>query len=61
MPGRSRGRWPDPGVIWTRKTAPDPRSAASATVYGENRTVPISGNTITDSFGPYAVHIYRVP
>ena len=27
-------------------------SAASATVYGENRTVPISGNTITDSFGP---------
>jgi hypothetical protein len=36
-------------------------SAASATVYGENRTVPISGNTITDNFGPYAIHIYQVP
>ncbi|HXZ74475.1 MAG TPA: hypothetical protein VEH31_26910, partial [Streptosporangiaceae bacterium] len=36
-------------------------SAASATVYGENRTVPISGNTISDNFGPYAVHIYQVP
>lgn len=36
-------------------------SAASATVYGENRTVPISGNTIADNFGPYAVHIYQVP
>jgi hypothetical protein len=36
-------------------------SAASATVYGENRTVPISGGTITDNFGPYAVHIYQVP
>ena len=36
-------------------------SAASATVYGENRTVPISGSTITDNFGPYAVHIYQVP
>ena len=36
-------------------------SAASATVYGENRTVPISKDTITDNFGPYAVHIYQVP
>ena len=36
-------------------------SAASATVYGENRTVPISSSTITDNFGPYAVHIYQVP
>ena len=36
-------------------------SAASATVYGENRTVPISSNTITDNFGPYAVHIYQIP
>jgi hypothetical protein len=35
--------------------------AASATVYGENRTVPISNNTITDNFGPYAIHIYQVP
>ena len=36
-------------------------SATSATVYGENRTVKISGNAITDDFGPYAVHIYQVP
>jgi hypothetical protein len=36
-------------------------SATSATVYGENRTVEISNNTITDNFGPYAVHIYQVP
>lgn len=35
--------------------------ATSATVYGENRTVPISSNTITDNFGPYAVHIYQAP
>ena len=36
-------------------------SAASATIYGENRAVPISGSTITDNFGPYAIHIYQVP
>jgi hypothetical protein len=35
-------------------------SATSATVYGENRTVPITNDTITDSFAPYAVHIYEV-
>jgi len=36
-------------------------SATSATVYGEHRAVPISSNTITDNFGPYAIHIYQVP
>jgi hypothetical protein len=36
-------------------------SAKSATVYGENRTVSISKDTITDNFGPYAVHIYQIP
>jgi len=35
-------------------------SATSATVYGENRTVTISQDTITDSFGPYAIHIYQI-
>lgn len=35
-------------------------TATTATVYQENRTIPISGGTITDNFGPYAVHIYRV-
>jgi hypothetical protein len=34
--------------------------ASSATVYGENRNVSISGGKITDNFGPYAVHIYQV-
>jgi hypothetical protein len=36
-------------------------SAASAAVYGEHRSVPVSGGTITDSFGPYALHIYEIP
>ena len=36
-------------------------SAASATVYGENRTISISKDTITDNFGPYTVHIYQIP
>jgi hypothetical protein len=35
-------------------------SATSATVYGENRSVQISGNSITDNFAPYAEHIYQV-
>ena len=35
-------------------------SAATASVQGENRSVSISGGTITDDFGPYEVHIYRV-
>jgi len=47
----------DHQTIALRGTGP----AASATVYGENRTVQISNDTITDSFGPYAVHIYQVP
>lgn len=35
-------------------------SANSANVYQENRSVSISDNTITDNFGPYAVHIYQI-
>ena len=35
-------------------------AATTAAVHGENRTVAISGAAITDDFGPYAVHIYRV-
>jgi len=35
-------------------------SAATAAVYGESRAVAISGGAITDDFGPYAVHIYKV-
>jgi hypothetical protein len=33
----------------------------TATVYGENRTVPVSGGVITDNFNPWAVHIYQIP
>jgi hypothetical protein len=47
----------DHQTIALRGTGP----ATSATVYGENRTVQISNDTITDNFGPYAVHIYQVP
>jgi len=36
-------------------------SATSATVYGEHRSVRVSGGTITDSFGSYALHIYEIP
>jgi hypothetical protein len=42
-------------------------SADTAEVKYESRTVPIvkgtdtSTSTITDTFGPYAVHIYRIP
>jgi hypothetical protein len=32
-----------------------------ATVYGENRTVPVVGGIIVDQFAPAAVHIYQVP
>jgi hypothetical protein len=35
-------------------------SATSATVLNENRTVPITGGAISDSFGAFAVHIYVV-
>ena len=36
-------------------------NAASASVYGEARSVTISGGSISDDFAPYAVHIYVVP
>jgi hypothetical protein len=36
-------------------------NATSATVYGESRTIPITGATITDNFGTYGFHIYVVP
>ncbi len=35
-------------------------SASEASVYSENRTVPVVGGTITDNFGPYGLHIYEV-
>ncbi len=35
-------------------------SAKTATVYGENRIVRITHDTITDDFGPFTVHIYTM-
>ena len=32
----------------------------TATVYGESRSVSLSGGSFTDTFGPYALHIYVV-
>jgi len=34
--------------------------ATTATVYGESRSVGLSGGSFTDTFGPYALHIYVV-
>ena len=35
-------------------------TAGTATVRGENRTIPISGGSFSDSFDGYAVHIYQL-
>jgi len=34
---------------------------AKAEVIGENRSLDVRGGTFTDEFGPYAVHLYRIP
>jgi hypothetical protein len=33
----------------------------TATVYNENRTLPITNNTLTDTFTPYQLHVYQLP
>lgn len=35
-------------------------AAATAEVIGENRTLPVTDGRFTDSFAPYAVHLYRI-
>ena len=35
-------------------------STSTASVYQENRNVPIIDNKFTDNFAPYSVHIYRI-
>ncbi|MGD0310823.1 MAG: RICIN domain-containing protein [Acidimicrobiales bacterium] len=35
-------------------------SASEAAVYNESRSLPVVGGTVTDNFGPYALHIYEV-
>jgi hypothetical protein len=55
-------------VVNTKKTAVSNATlslsgvgpATSATVFNESRTVALSDGKLTDSFGPYAVHIYVV-
>ncbi|MGC4001405.1 MAG: hypothetical protein QM767_29680 [Anaeromyxobacter sp.] len=37
-----------------------PLEDAAAEVYEEGRTVQVSGGTLTDTFAPYAVHIYWI-
>lgn len=32
----------------------------TATVLGENRTVPVASNAFTDTFEGYAVHLYQL-
>lgn len=34
---------------------------ATATVYGEGRTVPMVNGVITDNFDPWATHVYQIP
>jgi hypothetical protein len=41
-------------------SVPNTGSATSATVLNESRSVGLSGGTLTDSFGPYQVHIYQI-
>ncbi len=35
-------------------------TGSQITVHSENRTVPVKGGAFTDTFGPYAVHIYMI-
>ena len=37
-----------------------PASAKSAAVYGERRTVRVSNGTLSDTFRPWQVHVYRI-
>ena len=41
-------------------TLNDPPKAATATVLGEQRQVPVHDGTFEDTFAPYDVHIYKL-
>jgi hypothetical protein len=47
-------------VAATGKFTPRGVTAGTATVLGENRSIPISGGSFSDSFDGYAVHIYQL-
>jgi hypothetical protein len=44
------------GSVTFKVSSSSPQS--TVTVYGENRTLPISGGTFTDNFNGYDVHVY---
>lgn len=41
-------------------TVPGVAAGARVEVIGESRAVPLAGETFTDDFAPYAVHLYRI-
>jgi hypothetical protein len=47
-------------VVATGTFKPRGVTTGTATVLGENRTIPISGGSFSDSFDGYAVHIYQL-
>jgi hypothetical protein len=47
-------------VAATGKFTPRGVATGTATVLGENRSIPISGGSFSDSFDSYAVHIYQL-
>ena len=44
---------------WTRRSA-GCLLRRVADVYAENRSVPIAGGVLADSFGRWSVHVYRL-
>ena len=48
-----------PRSLAARVTLTVPVSSGTATVVGEDRTVPIVDGRVVDDFGPYQVRVYR--
>jgi hypothetical protein len=51
---------PNSGATTATFKVPGTGDATLATVLGENRTVTVTGGTLTDQFSPYQVHIYEL-
>ncbi len=47
--------------LTTQLTVSEMNGTQAATVYGEDRTVQVVNGVLTDTFAPYAVHIYQIP
>jgi hypothetical protein len=62
--GRAGERW----VIAVRRsgeaggevTIGEVPQRTTADVYAERRSLPVTGGSLTDGFGPWAVHVYRL-